>query len=310
MARLMAATAAGAGAVATPGAHVCGNATLLTGPSSPPPGAITVPAGDNSGVDLGKASVIYWLAPGVHTLGPGVFTQIQPGSNSTYIGGPGAILDGQHVNNFAFGGNAAFVTISYLTIRNFGQPGANQDQGVVNHDSATSWTIDHSTVTGNAGAGVMLGSHNMLVSDCLKDNEQYGFNAYSPAGPTGLAVDGNEITGNDTFDYEAKQPGCGCSGGGKFWNVKAASFTNNLVTGNHSVGMWADTNNRAFRITGNYFADNYANAIIYEISYNAEIASNTFVRNGLGAGPANPGLVCRCLLASTCLRSASAQRLT
>ena len=29
----------------------------------------------------------------------------------------------------------------------------------------------------------MLGSDNTLSYDCLKDNQQYGFNAYSPNGP-------------------------------------------------------------------------------------------------------------------------------
>jgi hypothetical protein len=262
---------------------------VLSGPPSPPAGAIAVPAGDNSGVDLGRANVTYWLAPGVHTLGAGEFTQVVPGTGSAYIGAPGAIVDGQHVNDYAFGGGSAGVTISYLTIRNFGSPGTNENQGVVNHDSAAGWTIDHSTITGNAGAGVMLGSQDVLRADCLKDNEQYGFNAYSPAGPADLVLTGNEITGNDTFNYEAKQPGCGCSGGGKFWDVDNADVTGNWVTGNHSVGLWADTNNRGFQITGNYIADNYGNGIIYEISYNAEIARNTFARNGIGAGPANPG---------------------
>jgi hypothetical protein len=284
-----AAAGAGVNAVAAPGGHVCGNAAVLNGPPSPPAGAITVPAGDNSGVDLGQASATYWFAPGVHTLGSGEFTQITPGSKSAYVGAPGAILDGRHVNDYAFGGGAAKVTISHLTIQNFGKPGGNQDQGVVNHDSATSWTIDHSTIADNAGAGVMLGSGSVLLVDCLKDNEQYGFNAYTPTGPSGLVLSGNEITGNDTFDYEAKHPGCGCSGGGKFWNVNTADITGNWVTGNHSVGLWADTNNRGFRITGNYIAGNYANGIIYEISYNAQIANNTFARNGIGAGPTNPG---------------------
>jgi hypothetical protein len=61
------------------------------------------------------------------------------------------------------------------------------------------------------------------------------------------------------------------------------------VTGNHSVGLWADTNNRGFKITGNDIENNYANGIIYEISYNAEIANNDFENNGIGAGPTNPG---------------------
>jgi hypothetical protein len=276
-------------AVASPGGHVCGNTAVLTGPSSPPAGAVIVPAGSNSGVNLDMANTTYWFAPGVHTLGAGVYTQIDPGSGSRYIGGPGAIVDGQHINYFAFGGNSPNVTISYLTVQNFGTSGGNQDQGVVNHDSASDWTIDHTTITANAGAGVMLGSGNVLSSDCLEDNEQYGFNAYSPSGPSGLVLTGNEITGNDTYDYEAKYPGCGCSGGGKFWDVNGATVTGNWVTGNHSVGLWADTNNRGFQIRGNYIADNYANGIIYEISYNADIVDNTFVRNGIGAGPTNPG---------------------
>ena len=102
-------------------------------------------------------------------------------------------------------------------------------------------------------------------------------------------LDHNEIIGNDTYDWEAKVPGCGCSGGGKFWDVDGAVITNNWVVDNRSAGLWADTNNRGFEIRNNYIADNYSYGIIYEISYNAEIVNNTFVRNGLGAGPQNTG---------------------
>jgi hypothetical protein len=55
------------------------------------------------------------------------------------------------------------------------------------------------------------------------------------------------------------------------------------------VGLWADTNNRSFEIRGNYFQDNYSSGLIYEISYNALIEDNIFSRNGIGAGPTNPG---------------------
>ena len=268
---------------------VCGNNAILGGPSSPPGGAVTVPAGDDSGVNLGGASTTYWFAPGIHTLGPGQYTQIIPGPGSKYIGAPGAVLSGQHDNNYAFGGYASNVTISYLTIQDFGTKGGNQNQGVVNEDSAYGWTIDHSTLRDNAGAGAMLGSHSTLSYDCLDNNQQYGFNAYSNAGPVHLVISHNEIAGNDTYNWEVRQPGCGCSGGGKFWDVNGAVITDNWVHGNHSVGLWADTNNRGFDIQGNYFEDNYANGLIYEISYNALVKDNFFVRNGLGAGPANPG---------------------
>ena len=91
----------------------------------------------------------------------------------------------------------------------------------------------------------MLGSHDTLSWNCLENNQQYGFNAYSNAGEvTSLVLDHNEIAGNDTYNYEARQPGCGCSGGGKFWNVVGAKVTDNWILNNKSVGLWADSNNR------------------------------------------------------------------
>jgi hypothetical protein len=274
----------------SPPARICGNASVLgAGPSSAPAGAVSVPAGRNAGVDFSQPHTTYWFAPGVHTLANGQYTQIIPGHGSTYIGAPGAILDGRKDNLYAFGGNATGVTVSYLTVRNFGGEGENQDQGVVNENSMAGWTIDHSTIKDNAGAGVMLGSHNMLSHDCLADNQQYGFNAYSPSGPVGLVLKNNEIAGNDTYNWEAHSPDCGCTGGGKFWEVKNAVIENNWIHDNRSVGLWADTNNRGFEFKNNYISGNYDYGLIYEISYNAVIENNTFVRNGIQNGPKGRG---------------------
>jgi hypothetical protein len=266
---------------------VCGNEGQLAGPPSSPAGAVVVQAGDDSHVNFSRPNTTYWFAPGEHLLGSGEYTQIMPGDGATFLGAPGAVLDGQHVNDYAFGGYALHVTISYLTIENFGDWGGNQNQGVVNHNSSPYWTIDHATVRDNAGAGAMLGSYDELIYDCLADNQQYGFNAYASAGITDLTIEENEISGNDTYNWEAHQPGCGCTGGGKFWDVNGAIVTHNWVNDNHNVGLWADTNNRGFEIANNYLSGNYSYGLIYEISYNAEITGNTFVKNGIGAGPEN-----------------------
>jgi hypothetical protein len=270
-------------------AKVCGNPSVLDGPSSAPAGAITVPAGDNENFNFSR-SATYWFAPGTHTMGSGEFAQIDPVAGSTFIGAPGAIYDGAHKNHYAFGGTATNVTIKNLTIQNFGvSADDNAQQGVVNHDQASSWTITRSTITANAGAGLMIGSHNVLSYDCVSDNAQYGFNAYSATGPVDITITHTEIAGNDSFDYETKQPGCGCSGGGKFWAVNGAVVTSNYVHDNKSVGLWADTNNRGFQFEGNYISNNQSSGIMYEISYNAIIKWNTFVANGIEGGPQNPG---------------------
>jgi hypothetical protein len=272
---------------ASPPARVCGNSAILGGgPSSPPKGAVVIPAGDNSGTVLAhnwtiRPDTTYWFAPGTHTLGPGQYSQIVPADGDTFIGAPGAVLDGQHSNLYAFTQHASNVTIRYLTIQNFGAHGDNGGQGVVNHDLGSGWHIDHVTLQDNAGAGVMLGSGNVLTYSCLKDNGEYGFQG----GGSHVTVEHNEVVGNNTDNWEARQPGCGCTGGAKFWGVNQATITSNYVHDNRGPGLWADTDNRGFDVEHNYFASNQGEGFIYEISYNLRLAHNTFVRNALVAGP-------------------------
>ena len=179
------------------------------------------------------------------------------------------------------------MTIEYLSIENFVAP---QNEGVVNHDSASGWIIEHDTVQDNPyGAGVMLGSDDVLMDDCLTENGQYGFQSYSTStGPNRVTVTGNEISYNDTANYTETTTSCGCTGGAKFWDTTLATVTDNYVHNNESVGLWMDTDNDGFNVSKNYFSTNYGEGIIYEISYNAQIEDNTFIHNAVGAGPQNP----------------------
>jgi hypothetical protein len=265
----------------TPPAQICGS-SVLNGPSAAPSGAVSVPAGDNSGVSWNQPGMTFWFAPGTHTLGGSQFGQIIPTSNTTFVGAPGAVLDGQGVNDYAFTQHATGVTVEYLTIRGFVSP---NDQGVVNHDSGDGWTIQYDSIIDNKGAALMAGANQTVRYNCLAGNGQYGMNAYqSGDGITNLVFDHNEVTGNDADQL----PGdCGCAGGVKFWAVKGATVTNNWVHDNHSVGLWADTNNYGLDFEHNYISNNDANGLFYEISYNAKITYNTFIGNALVAGPQN-----------------------
>jgi len=270
-------------------APVCGTAALNGGPTTPPAGAVTVPAGDNSGVDFGRANTTYWFAPGVHTLGSDQFSQIIPSDGATFVGAPGAVLDGRRINRYAFTQHARNVTIRYLTIRNFVPP---NDEGVVNHDSGNGWLIERNTITLNEGAAIMAGAGQRVIGNCLKDNGQYGMNAFQAGNAiTGLVLDGNEFVGNNTGDWETKRPGCGCSGAMKFWAVNGADVRNNWIHDNHGPGVWADTNNNDFLIENNLIEGNDGMGIFYEISYNAVIRGNTLRNNAwvIGRQFANRG---------------------
>jgi hypothetical protein len=275
--------APGAGAPAP--RPVCGDRSLLAGPPQPPRGAVTVAAGDDAHRTLDKPDTVYWFAPGDHTFGSGKFGQIVPGDHDTYVGAPGAVLDGEGVNLYAFTQHADDVTIEHLKIEHFGTLGSNQTQGVVNHTSAHGWVIEDDTVQDNGGAGVMLGSGDVLRDNCLEDNGQYGFSSYSTTGAVaGLTVSGNEVVGNDAHRWAVVDPGCGCSGGAKFWDTRDAVVTDNYVHGNHNVGLWVDTDNAGFDIADNTITHNWAEGLIYEVSYNGRIVDNTLDDNAWGEG--------------------------
>ena len=106
-------------------------------------------------------------------------------------------------------GNQAGVTVEYLTVEKYLSGG---NSGAINPDSNTGWTIQYNTITLNVpGAGVVLGADNVLKDNCMTLNGQYGFqsvavNAWGmdqlTGGPYNVTVEGNEISYNDTCDFE------------------------------------------------------------------------------------------------------------
>ncbi|WP_396287219.1 right-handed parallel beta-helix repeat-containing protein [Amycolatopsis sp. PS_44_ISF1] len=267
-----------------PVAAVCDR--MPPGPATAPAGAVSVdPAVPDDLATKTKdapAGTTFWLGPGSHHLGDDRFDQVRPKDGDVYLGAPGAVLDGRRLNQYAFTGPAKGVKIESLTVQGFVAP---RDEGVVNHDSGDGWVIRHSTVQDNDGAGLMAGAKQQVLDSCLRRNGQYGMNAFSGQGDlAGLVVRGNEITGNNTGDWEAKVDGCGCTGGIKFWAVDGADVTGNWVHDNRGTGLWADTDDNDFLIEGNLIEGNDSSAITYETSYNAVIRNNTLRRNNLVDG--------------------------
>lgn len=315
------------------GTAVCGQA-ILNSPYSSAPAPLgsttntqTVPAGNNGSVTTTpggqnitenfsiQPNTTYWFTAGTHTLGSSG-AEIQPANNDIFVGAPGAIISGNNTTivGFAynsFTGSSVGDTIEYLTIENFLPP---QSGGVVALSAvaadANNLTEEYDTFTNNGyiasspyGAGSMVSPGAFFEHNCYSYDGSYGVNATCPGAVNGTC---NNLTISDNefeFDGFAIFPDgggnpyqCGCSGGIKFWVSNGTIFDNNYVHQNYNVGLWYDTDNTGALACGNTISDNWADGIIYEISYNAVFgdptngcAANTIADNAIGSAVAGIG---------------------
>jgi hypothetical protein len=273
----------------------CENGLPASPYTSAPAGAVTVPAGDNTAFFQYQmpANTTYWFAPGSHATG-----EIETSDDDTFLGAPGAIITGENDVPYAFEGpdsdtSDEHVTIEYLTIEDFDPM---QGGGAVNGNGNNGWTEEYDLMEYNSpGAAMMLGGDNTVSNNCLTENGEYGFNGASfvdgafedtfTGGATNITFTGNDVSYNNT-----QKTSSGVEGGGKFWQDGDVTVTGNYFHNNYgSPGAWMDTDNAGFLVQDNYFSANGAEGLVFEISYNADIIDNTFVDNGIDAGPQNPG---------------------
>ena len=259
--------------------------------TSAPSGAVIIPAGDDSNTPPAQSYTVqpyttYWFAPGVHILSGGEYAQFAAATGDTFVGAPGAILDGQDVNDFAISGSGTStnVTVEDLTIEYYTASG---DEAVVGQDGTSGWTVEDSLIQDNPyGAGVEIPSNSTVTDNCLYNNGQYGYTDEGyPNGETNVTLTNNDVAHNNAagyYDLPGSTVQCGCSGGGKFWDTINGTVTGNYIHNNLGIGVWVDTNNAGFNISGNYIADNWGEAIAYELSYNAQIENNTLIGNDWG----------------------------
>jgi parallel beta-helix repeat protein len=285
---------------------------------------VVLPAGRHSYASYQlNADTVYYLLPGQHV------GSIQARPGDAFVGGfadgTRSVLSGEYSESTAIDsnfsdGNQPGVTIEYLTVQNFKAQG---DGAAINQDANTDWTFRYNTITRNApGAGIIAGAGNTLEHNCLTLNGQYGFQSSAvnswgrdqvTGGPYDVTVRDNEISYNDTCDFEGlltnpaigwhdynpvperyRNPHCGKvtpngnQGGFKLWETNGVTIRDNYIHGNWGPGAWVDTNNANTTFTGNTIVSNDGEAIIEEISYNFSITGNYMADNGWVAGLGNP----------------------
>lgn len=271
-----------------------------------------------------NSDTVYYLLPGTHI---GSFeADAHDAFVGGYSGGMSTVLSGNYSRDSAIDssfsdGNQSGVTVEYLTIEKF-LP--NSNAATINTNSNIGWTIKYNTITLNVpGGGVILGADNVLKRNCMTLNGQYGFQSEDTnswgadsltGGPYNVTVEDNEISYNDTCDFEGlldnpaigwkhynpvppeyRNAHCGTvenngdQGGFKLWRTNGVTIKDNYIHNNWGPGAWVDTNNANTTFTGNTITYNDDAAIIEETSYNFSITDNYLARNDIISSLGNTG---------------------
>jgi hypothetical protein len=173
---------------------------------------------------------------------------------------------------------AGGVSVEYLDISN----DLHTTTGTISMGSG--WTLEHNNFHdsyGQPGEGVAFygGDESTIEYNCFA---RMGGYAGGGSG-TGGSFDYNEIL---ETAYKP-DPGCGCSGGGKWWGTLNANIIDNAFVEDGLGGqpaIWLDNGNTGTLIEGNYFYRDAGSAIVNETGYNIRVDDNLFLDDGWGDG--------------------------
>ena len=185
-----------------------------------------------------------------------------------------------------YDGPAADVSVEYLDIAH----DLHNTTGTIY--TGTGWTITHNNIhdgysTPGNGVAIYGGDQGTIEYNCLSKMGDYGVNLFG----SNSHFDYNEI-------YESNykpDPGCGCSGGGKWWGTLNADIVGNAFVDDSPAGggpIWLDNGNSGTLISGNYFYMSYGPAIAAETGFDLHVTDNLFMDGGWGRGSGGCGNNC------------------
>lgn len=235
--------------------------------------AVAIPPGRSiqAAVDAHPTGTTFLIRAGRHRR-----QTITPKDGMTFIGEPGAILDGRRTARHAFDGLARNVTIRGLIIENYRsrvQEGAIHGGGHTNAEASTGWVIEGNEIRRNASVGVRTGHRMQVRGNWIHHNGQLGVSGIGDD----IVVEGNEIAWNNDqkkFEYRWE------AGATKFVQTRRLVVRNNRIHHNWGPGVWMDDDNIDVTVEGNLVEDNADTGIFHEIGYAAVIRNNTVRRNG------------------------------
>ena len=235
--------------------------------------AISVGQSIQSAVNANPEGTTFIIKAGVHRR-----QSVKPKPRMTFIGEPGAVLDGEDATPRAFAGsNVNDVTIRGLRITNYAPSNIG---GAIDAIDTTGWVvedneIDHNSNGSNRTYGVHLGSSMVVRNNKIHHN---GWNGISGYKAVGTVIEGNEIYANPPAAFNDT---IGEAANMKCYDCGSITVRNNNFHDGPHVGIWFDRSRPGITIANNRVVNHGQAGIWYEVSYRGTIRDNHVENAGM-----------------------------
>ncbi len=270
--------------------RTCTFPVTVNEPPPPPPPPEYCPTGSvevTPGMDMQLAvnanptGTTFCLKAGTH-----VQQTVIPKTGNTFVGEPGAIMDGEDVAKYAFQTltvSSTGVTIRSLEITRYASP---NQHGAITGDNGTNWLVEDLSVHHNRYIGIRSGPGWTVRGNKVYQNGVVGI--------TGFRAHGTLVEDNEVYENNASQapeePVSASASGMKFGETGTLIIRNNFVHHNFAKGIWIDHCRSGNLVIGNTATDNVDDGIMVEVSAQTRVTGNTVERNAIGKGFPSAGI--------------------
>lgn len=268
---LVSAVGAGSTTVSATVEGVSGSASLtVTAPSTF--AGVTLYPGDSLQLEVAAspAGTQFLLKAGTYHR-----QTITPKDDMSFVGEPGAIMDGDSVTPYAFETLATLsrnVTIKGLVITRYAPP---YQRAAIQGDNGTAWLITDNEISYSAYECVHPGPHTQVLRNYVHHCMVGGISGFKS---DSALIEGNEVAFNG-LTMTAENPATAEAAGMKFMNQYGLTIRNNNVHDNMR-GIWIDTGYLGTLIEGDTVVGNMKAGIWIEATYGAVVRNNRAELNG------------------------------
>lgn len=268
---LVSAVGAGSTAVTATVGGVSGSASLtVTAPSTF--AGVTLYPGDSLQLKVAAspAGTQFLLKAGTYHR-----QTITPKDDMSFVGEPGAIMDGDSITPYAFETLATLsknVTIKGLVITRYAPP---YQRAAIQGDNGTAWLITDNEISYSAYECVHPGPHTQVLRNYVHHCMVGGISGFKS---DSALIEGNEVAFNG-LTMTAENPATAEAAGMKFMNQYGLTIRNNNVHDNMR-GIWIDTGYLGTLIEGDTVVGNMKAGIWIEATYGAVVRNNRAELNG------------------------------